>query len=153
MDIRKSLRTSTRAAAQQRVCGVSVSKRKEGPGTVRQPPSKRVRHSQAAKMSLKPKRVEFEKIWPDIFKTIQGVITCGRVERSTWNERFRYSSFFLSGKASALREEDLGSVPTFLVGFFFFWVKSYWWSENWYSSCYRTRHLMLMGQCWDWFSQ
>ncbi|KAK7110117.1 cullin-2-like [Littorina saxatilis] len=39
-------------------------------------------------MSLKPKRVEFDKIWPDVLKTIQGVITCGPVERQTWNERF-----------------------------------------------------------------
>ena len=47
-------------------------------------------------MSLKPKRVEFDKIWPDVLKTIKGVITCGPCERHTWNERFRYPSIQLT---------------------------------------------------------
>ena len=49
--------------------------------------------SETEDMSLKPKRVEFDKIWPDVLKTIQSVITCGPCERHTWNERFRYPSF------------------------------------------------------------
>ena len=49
-------------------------------------------YSKTRNMSLKPKRVEFDKIWPDVLKTIKGVITCGPCERHTWNERFRYPS-------------------------------------------------------------
>ncbi|XP_076439449.1 cullin-2-like [Babylonia areolata] len=39
-------------------------------------------------MSLKPRRVEFEEVWPDVLKTVQAVITCDCVDRKVWNERF-----------------------------------------------------------------
>ena len=41
-------------------------------------------------MSLKPRRVDFKLIWGQLLETVQGVITCGRVERATWNDRFSY---------------------------------------------------------------
>ncbi|KAK7473994.1 hypothetical protein BaRGS_00034763 [Batillaria attramentaria] len=39
-------------------------------------------------MSLKPRRVDFESVWERLLETIKGVITCGQVARSTWNDRF-----------------------------------------------------------------
>ncbi|XP_023933316.1 cullin-2 [Lingula anatina] len=39
-------------------------------------------------MSLKPRRVDFDATWKLLLETVQGVITCGRVDRATWNDRF-----------------------------------------------------------------
>ncbi|KAI0211701.1 Cullin-2 [Lamellibrachia satsuma] len=39
-------------------------------------------------MSLKPRRVDFDKTWSQLLDTVEGIITCGRVERSVWNDRF-----------------------------------------------------------------
>lgn len=39
-------------------------------------------------MSLKPKRVNFDDIWPQLKNTIEGVVTLGRVARPVWNDRF-----------------------------------------------------------------
>lgn len=41
-------------------------------------------------MSLKPRRVDFDKTWSQLLDTVEGIITCGRVERSVWNDRFSY---------------------------------------------------------------
>lgn len=41
-------------------------------------------------MSLKPKRVDFQKTWNLLEETVKGVITLSNVPRATWNERFRY---------------------------------------------------------------
>ncbi|PVD30741.1 hypothetical protein C0Q70_10016 [Pomacea canaliculata] len=39
-------------------------------------------------MSLKPRRVDFDSIWTTLLETIKGVITCGKVPRAIWNDRF-----------------------------------------------------------------
>lgn len=39
-------------------------------------------------MSLRPRRVDFDKTWETLLQTVKGVITCGTVERATWNDRF-----------------------------------------------------------------
>ncbi|KAK2174734.1 hypothetical protein NP493_780g00005 [Ridgeia piscesae] len=39
-------------------------------------------------MSLKPRRVDFDNTWLQLLETVEGIITCGRVERSVWNDRF-----------------------------------------------------------------
>ncbi|XP_076240147.1 cullin 2 [Calliopsis andreniformis] len=39
-------------------------------------------------MSLKPKRVDFQKTWNLLEETVKGVITLSNVPRATWNERF-----------------------------------------------------------------
>ena len=41
-------------------------------------------------MSLKPRRVDFGTTWTQLLETVQEVITCGRIARSTWNDRFSY---------------------------------------------------------------
>ena len=41
-------------------------------------------------MSLKPRRVDFGSTWDLLLETVKGVITCGRVERAVWNDRFSY---------------------------------------------------------------
>ena len=40
------------------------------------------------RMSLKPKRVDFNTTWADLQETVKGVITLGNVARGTWNDRF-----------------------------------------------------------------
>lgn len=39
-------------------------------------------------MSLKPRRIDFDKSWSELKKTIGDVITLGRVDRNEWNSRF-----------------------------------------------------------------
>uniref|UniRef100_A0A2C9LFS3 Cullin family profile domain-containing protein n=1 Tax=Biomphalaria glabrata TaxID=6526 RepID=A0A2C9LFS3_BIOGL len=39
-------------------------------------------------MSLKPRRVDFDATWKLLKETLEGVITCGSVQRVTWNDRF-----------------------------------------------------------------
>ncbi|XP_041365909.1 cullin-2-like [Gigantopelta aegis] len=39
-------------------------------------------------MSLKPRRVDFNSTWATLLETVKGVITCGRVPRATWTDRF-----------------------------------------------------------------
>ncbi|XP_052251215.1 cullin-2-like isoform X2 [Dreissena polymorpha] len=39
-------------------------------------------------MSLRPRRVDFDTTWSTLLETVKGVITCGSVARSTWNDRF-----------------------------------------------------------------
>ncbi|XP_005109508.1 cullin-2 [Aplysia californica] len=39
-------------------------------------------------MSLKPRRVDFDATWKLLRETLEGVITCGSVQRVTWNDRF-----------------------------------------------------------------
>ncbi|XP_058830462.1 cullin-2 [Topomyia yanbarensis] len=39
-------------------------------------------------MSLKPRRIDFEKIWNDLKTTIMEVITLGSVQRDVWSSRF-----------------------------------------------------------------
>lgn len=39
-------------------------------------------------MSLKPRKVDFALTWEILLQTVHGVITCGQVARSTWNDRF-----------------------------------------------------------------
>lgn len=39
-------------------------------------------------MSLKPKRIDFNKTWSELKSTIEDVITLGSVERNEWNSRF-----------------------------------------------------------------
>lgn len=39
-------------------------------------------------MSLRPRRVDFDATWSTLLETVKGVITCGRVARATWNDRF-----------------------------------------------------------------
>lgn len=39
-------------------------------------------------MSLKPKRIDFEKTWNELKGTIKEVVTLGRVKREEWNSRF-----------------------------------------------------------------
>ena len=41
-------------------------------------------------MSLKPRRVDFGSTWDLLLETVKGVITCGRVKRAVWNDRFSY---------------------------------------------------------------
>ena len=41
-------------------------------------------------MSLKPRRVDFDQTWAQLLETVRGVITCGRVQRAVWNDRFSY---------------------------------------------------------------
>ncbi|KAK7010319.1 cullin-2 [Biomphalaria glabrata] len=41
-------------------------------------------------MSLKPRRVDFDATWKLLKETLEGVITCGSVQRVTWNDRFSY---------------------------------------------------------------
>jgi len=41
-------------------------------------------------MSLKPKRVDFNKTWHVLQETIKGVITLANIPRAIWNDRFRY---------------------------------------------------------------
>ena len=40
------------------------------------------------KMSLKPKRVDFNSTWKDLKETVKGVITFSNVPRAVWNDRF-----------------------------------------------------------------
>ena len=40
------------------------------------------------KMSLKPKRVDFDTTWASLKETVKGVITFSNVPRATWNDRF-----------------------------------------------------------------
>lgn len=42
------------------------------------------------KMSLRPRRVDFDQTWSTLLETVNGVITCGSVARATWNDRFSY---------------------------------------------------------------
>ena len=44
------------------------------------------------KMSLKPKRVDFNTTWADLKETVKGVITFSNVPRATWNDRFTGNS-------------------------------------------------------------
>lgn len=39
-------------------------------------------------MSLRPRRVDFDSTWSVLLDTVKGVITCGQVQRATWNDRF-----------------------------------------------------------------
>ncbi|XP_067649383.1 cullin-2-like [Haliotis asinina] len=39
-------------------------------------------------MSLKPRRVDFPATWTVLLDTVKGVVTCGRVARATWTDRF-----------------------------------------------------------------
>ncbi|XP_052826531.1 cullin-2 [Octopus bimaculoides] len=39
-------------------------------------------------MSLKPRKVDFNATWQILLETVRGVITCGQVARSIWNDRF-----------------------------------------------------------------
>lgn len=41
------------------------------------------------KMSLKPKRVNFDETWQDLRQTVKEVITLGNVKRNIWSDRFR----------------------------------------------------------------
>jgi hypothetical protein len=41
-------------------------------------------------MSLKPRHVDFRETWGILRATIEGVITLTKVNRSEWNDRFRY---------------------------------------------------------------
>ncbi len=41
-------------------------------------------------MSLKPRRVDFASSWDLLLETVRGVITCDRVDRAVWNDRFSY---------------------------------------------------------------
>ena len=41
-------------------------------------------------MSLRPRRVDFDSTWSVLLETVKGVITCGQVQRATWNDRFSY---------------------------------------------------------------
>ena len=40
------------------------------------------------KMSLKPKKVDFNLTWNTLKKTIEGVVTLSKVPRVEWNDRF-----------------------------------------------------------------
>jgi hypothetical protein len=42
------------------------------------------------RMSLKPRRVDFDSSWTLLLETVRKVITCARIERITWNDRFSY---------------------------------------------------------------
>ena len=39
-------------------------------------------------MSLKPRRVDFDALWGAILETVKSVVTLGKVQRATWNDRF-----------------------------------------------------------------
>ncbi|XP_067929396.1 cullin-2-like [Watersipora subatra] len=39
-------------------------------------------------MSLQPRLVNFDEYWKDLSVTLRAVITCGKVERRVWNDRF-----------------------------------------------------------------
>ena len=39
-------------------------------------------------MSLKPRRVDFDSLWALILDTVKNVVTLGKVQRATWNDRF-----------------------------------------------------------------
>ncbi|KAK3587967.1 hypothetical protein CHS0354_014484 [Potamilus streckersoni] len=39
-------------------------------------------------MSLKPRQVDFVSTWSSLLETVKGVITCGRIPRAVWNDRF-----------------------------------------------------------------
>lgn len=39
-------------------------------------------------MSLKPRKVDFESTWTTLLETVKGVVTCAKVGRATWNDRF-----------------------------------------------------------------
>lgn len=42
------------------------------------------------RMSLKPKRVDFNQTWHELQETVKGVITLANIPRAIWNDRFRY---------------------------------------------------------------
>ena len=42
------------------------------------------------RMSLRPRRVDFDSTWNTLKDTVTGVISCGSVARATWNDRFSY---------------------------------------------------------------
>ena len=46
------------------------------------------------KMSLKPKRVDFNSTWKDLKETVKGVITFSNVPRAVWNDRFSGTIIF-----------------------------------------------------------
>nr|XP_022308592.1 cullin-2-like [Crassostrea virginica] len=39
-------------------------------------------------MSLKPRKVDFDATWTTLLETVKGVVTCAKVDRATWNDRF-----------------------------------------------------------------
>lgn len=39
-------------------------------------------------MSLKPRKVDFDTTWCVLLETVKSVITCAKVNRTTWNDRF-----------------------------------------------------------------
>ncbi|XP_061185924.1 cullin-2-like [Saccostrea echinata] len=39
-------------------------------------------------MSLKPRKVDFDATWATLLETVKGVVTCAKVGRATWNDRF-----------------------------------------------------------------
>ena len=45
-------------------------------------------YENTSKMSLKPKRVDFDTTWASLKETVKGVITFSNVARATWNDRF-----------------------------------------------------------------
>ena len=54
-------------------------------------------------------------------------------------------------KVSAWRVKDPGFKAH--LRRYFFGVESYQWLNNWHSSGYPARHLVLQGQCWDWLAR
>ena len=54
-------------------------------------------------------------------------------------------------KASSSKAEDPGFESRLRRDFF--GVESYQWLQNWHSSGYPARRLVLQGQCWDWLAQ
>ena len=44
-------------------------------------------------MSLKPRKVNFDETWSVLLETVRSVITCAKVNRTTWNDRFSYPYF------------------------------------------------------------
>jgi len=41
-------------------------------------------------MSLKPRKVDFDTTWCVLLESVKSVITCAKVARTTWNDRFSY---------------------------------------------------------------
>lgn len=96
-------------------------------------------------MSLKPKRVEFTKVWPEVLNTIKAVITCDTVERQVWNERFSDVYKLCTALPEPQADRLYSQTKTFL--------------EDHVSTLYKkvkeSEHGVLLAyyQCWEQYSQ
>lgn len=58
-------------------------------------------------MSLKPRKVDFDATWTTLLETVKGVVTCAKVDRATWNDRFSYPYHICTHTAWFLLKPDM----------------------------------------------